>query len=147
MALHAQRHFAIDRQFRQKFHRTCVMTALRLRQGCNLQRTDLKIKRLSWGPDEAFLPRPPVTATAPLLRCNRGTGKRVDKMSKNSTSRSTSARKSLSHARPEKKKNRRAIFKADQWYQNAAMSIGIAGRPKGARPGATFILRAKERAD
>jgi hypothetical protein len=69
------------------------------------------------------------------------------KMSKNSTSRSTSARKSLSHARPEKKKIRRAIFKADQWYENAAMSIGIAGRPKGARPGAALIPRAKDRAD
>jgi hypothetical protein len=68
-------------------------------------------------------------------------------MSKNSTSRSTSARKSLSHARPEKKKIRRAIFKADQWYQNAAMSIGIAGRPKGARLGATLMQRAKDGAD
>jgi hypothetical protein len=68
-------------------------------------------------------------------------------MSKNSTSRSTSARKSLSHARPEKKKVRRVIFKADQWYENAAMSIGIAGRPKGARLGAALIPRAKDRAD
>jgi hypothetical protein len=68
-------------------------------------------------------------------------------MSKNSTSRSTSARKSLSHARPEKKKVRRTIFKADQWYENAAMSIGIAGRSKGARAGAALIPRAKDRAD
>jgi hypothetical protein len=68
-------------------------------------------------------------------------------MTKNSTSRPTSARKSLSHARPEKKKIRRVIFKADQWYENAAMSIGIAGRPKGARPGASIILRTKDRAD
>src|SRR5262245_35758619 len=148
MGLHSQRHFAIDRQFRQKFHRTCVMTALRLRQGCDLQRSHLKIKWLSQGPDEVFLRGPSVSATVPLLRCTRGTGKRVDKMSKNGTSRSTSARKSLSHARPEKKKIRRAIFKADQWYENAAMSIGIAGRPKGARPGAILIIpRAKERAD
>jgi len=123
------------------------MTALRLRQGCNLWRSHLKIKRLWWGPDEAFLPRPSVTATAPLLRCSRGPGKRVEKMSKNGTSRSTSARKSLSHARPKEKKIRRAIFKADQWYEHAAMSIGIAGRPKGARLGATLIPRAKERAD
>jgi hypothetical protein len=68
-------------------------------------------------------------------------------MSKNGTSRSTSARKSLSRTRPEKKKIRRVIFKSDQWYENAAMSIGIAGRPKGARPGTTFVPRAKDRVD
>ena len=90
---------------------------------------------------------PSGTATGPLLRCNRGSREAGGKMSKNSTSRSTSARKSLSHARPEKKKIRRAIFKADQWYENAAMSIGIAGRPKGARPGAALIARVKDRAD
>ena len=49
--------------------------------------------------------------------------------SKDATARSTSARKSVSRARPaEKKKVRRAIFKTDQWYENAAISIGIAGR-------------------
>lgn len=64
---------------------------------------------------------------------------------------STNARKSLSHARAEttrarpEKKVRRTIFKTDQWYQNAALSIGIAGRPKGARPGAA--VRAKDGAD
>ncbi len=47
----------------------------------------------------------------------------------------------------EKKKIRRAIFKADQWYENAAMSIGIAGRPKGARQGVALIPRVKDRAD
>jgi hypothetical protein len=29
---------------------------------------------------------------------------------------------------------RRAIFKMDHWYAGAALSIGIAGRPKSARP-------------
>jgi hypothetical protein len=80
--------------------------------------------------------------------------KRVMKMAKNTTSRSTSARKSLSRARPEntrarpeKKKVRRTIFKTDQWYESAVMSIGIAGRPKGARPSTAVIARTKDRAD
>jgi hypothetical protein len=68
-------------------------------------------------------------------------------MSKNVTSRSTSARKPLSRARPAKEKTRRAVFKADQWYQNAVMSIGIAGRPKGSRQAATLAARVKDGAD
>ena len=97
---------------------------------------------------------PSVTATPHLLRWHIEVGiKRVMKMAKNTTSRSTSARKSLSHARPEsararpEKKVRRTIFKTDQWYENAVMSIGIAGRPKGARPGAPVIARTKDGAD
>jgi hypothetical protein len=98
---------------------------------------------------------PPVTATTHLLRCSIEVGiKRVMMMAKNTTPRSASARKSLSRARPEsararpeKKKVRRTIFKTDQWYENAAMSIGIAGRPKGPRPGTAIIARAKDRAD
>jgi hypothetical protein len=67
---------------------------------------------------------------------------------KEAASRSTSARKSLSRARPEKKKGRRVIFKSDQWYANAAMSIGIAGRPKGVRSGAASTLaQSKDRAE
>jgi hypothetical protein len=80
--------------------------------------------------------------------------KRVIKMAKNTTSTSTSARKSLSRprpenkrARPETKKVRRTIFKTDQWYESAAMSIGIAGRPKGPRPGTAIVVRTKDRAD
>ena len=90
-----------------------------------------------------------VTAAVPLAKMfERGTREAGGKMSKNNTSRSTSARKSLSHARPAKEKTRRAVFKADQWYQNAVMSIGIAGRPKGgSRPGAILVPRAKDRAD
>jgi predicted ribosome quality control (RQC) complex YloA/Tae2 family protein len=75
-------------------------------------------------------------------------------MAKNTSSRSTSARKSLSHARPEnararqeKKKVRRTIFKTDQWYETAAMSISIAGRSKGARSGTAVLIRAKDGAD
>jgi hypothetical protein len=67
--------------------------------------------------------------------------------SKESTARSAGARKSLSRARPEKKKARRAIFKTDQWYESAALSIGIAGRVKGARPGATAVARPKDHAE
>ncbi len=67
--------------------------------------------------------------------------------SKNSTAKSTSARKPLSRSRPvEKKKVRRAIFKTDQWYENAAMSIGIAGRPKGLRSGAA-VVRTKDQVE
>jgi hypothetical protein len=67
---------------------------------------------------------------------------------KDVASRSTSARKSLSRARPEKKRVRRVIFKSDQWYANAAMSIGIAGRPKGVRSGAaTALTHAKDQAE
>ena len=69
-------------------------------------------------------------------------------MAKKSTSRpKTSARKTLSRARPVKKKNRRVIFKADQWYAGAAMSIGIAGRSKGSRSPAMLMARAKDAAD
>jgi hypothetical protein len=46
-----------------------------------------------------------------------------------------------------KKKNRRVIFKADQWYAGAAMSIGIAGRSKGSRSPAILMARAKDAAD
>jgi hypothetical protein len=67
---------------------------------------------------------------------------------KDAASRSTSARKSLSRARPEKKRARRVIFKSDEWYANAAMSIGIAGRPKGMRSGAaTALTHAKDQAE
>jgi hypothetical protein len=68
---------------------------------------------------------------------------------KGTTSRSTSARKSLSRAKPEKKRVRRVIFKSDQWYASAAMSIGIAGRSKGARPvtATAAATHAKDRAE
>ena len=100
----------------------------------------------------ALFPLSSVTAPLPLLRCRTVGMKRVITMAKNipskdTASRSTSARKSLSRTRPEKKKVRRAIFKSDEWYANAAMSIGIAGRPKGVRSGATAIARTKDRAD
>jgi hypothetical protein len=68
--------------------------------------------------------------------------------SKDSAATSTTATKSLSRVRPvEKKKVRRAIFKTDQWYENAALSIGIAGRPKGVRSGTTAVARTKDRAE
>jgi hypothetical protein len=68
--------------------------------------------------------------------------------SKDSAATSTTATKSLARVRPvEKKKVRRAIFKTDQWYENAAMSIGIAGRPKGVRSGTTIVARTKDRAE
>jgi hypothetical protein len=71
-------------------------------------------------------------------------------MPKNST-RSASAKKTTararSTARSAKKKVRRVIFKADEWYAGAAMSIGIAGRAKGSRPVAMFMPRAEDGAD
>jgi hypothetical protein len=66
---------------------------------------------------------------------------------KDTASRSSSARKPLARTRPEKKRARRVIFKADQWYENAAMSIGIAGRAKGARSASTAVARAKDSAE
>jgi hypothetical protein len=66
---------------------------------------------------------------------------------KDTASRSSSARKALARSRPEKKRVRRVIFKTDQWYENAAMSIGIAGRPKGARYSAAAVARAKDGAE
>ena len=68
-------------------------------------------------------------------------------MPKSNTSRKASARKVASRARPVRKKIRRVIFKADEWYASAAMSIGIAGRAKGARSIAMFMPRADESAD
>jgi hypothetical protein len=70
-------------------------------------------------------------------------------MPKNST-RSASAKKTArarSAARSAKKKARRVIFKADEWYAGAAMSIGIAGRGKGSRSVAMFMPRAEDGAD
>jgi hypothetical protein len=66
-----------------------------------------------------------------------------------SNGRSVGARKTAPRGRPVKKKVRRVIFKADQWYAGAAMSIGIAGRAKGARPAASamFMQRVDESAD
>jgi hypothetical protein len=104
-----------------------------------------------------------VTAPLSLLGYGAVGIKRVITMAKNipskgtakgaaaqdTASRSTSARKSLSRARSEKKRVRRVIFKSDQWYANAAMSIGIAGRPKGVRSGAAIaaVTHAKDQAE
>lgn len=85
--------------------------------------------------------------------------KRVNEMAKNiqtkgSTARSKSATKPLARARtaetkrPVEKKVRRTIFKTDQWYENAAMSIGIVSRSKGGRPGAAVATaRTKDHGD
>jgi hypothetical protein len=77
---------------------------------------------------------------------SKGTAK--DAAAKDTASRSAGARKSLSRARPEKKRVRRVIFKSDQWYENAAMSIGIAGRAKGGRSSAATagLAHAKDQA-
>jgi hypothetical protein len=107
-------------------------------------------------------PFPSVTAPVVLLRYSAVGIKRVITMAKNipskstaksaaakdTASRSPSARKSLPRARPEKKRVRRVVFKSDQWYANAAMSIGIAGRAKGARPVAAAVMTpAKDQAE
>ncbi len=52
-------------------------------------------------------------------------------MPKARTSKATSAKKLGSRGNAAKKRIRRVIFKADEWYASAAHSIGIAGRPKG----------------
>jgi hypothetical protein len=43
----------------------------------------------------------------------------------------------------EKKRPRTVIFKSDEWYASAAMSIGIASRSKTARPERAPALESK----
>jgi hypothetical protein len=59
--------------------------------------------------------------------------------------RAADAKKAASRTAPAKKRVRRIIFKADQWYASAAMSIGIAKRSKAVRQ--PFIPRAQDEAD
>jgi hypothetical protein len=48
----------------------------------------------------------------------------------------------------DKRRTRRIIFKGDEWYAGAALSIGITGRQKGgARPSPVFIPVAEEKSD
>jgi hypothetical protein len=56
-------------------------------------------------------------------------------------------KKTTARARIAKKRSRRVIFKSDQWYAGAALSIGIAGRSKGSRPLQLFVPREREKAD
>jgi hypothetical protein len=55
--------------------------------------------------------------------------------------------KKLTRAGIAKKRIRRVIFKSDEWYAGAALSIGIAGRLKGSRPVQFFVTRAQEKAE
>ncbi len=66
-------------------------------------------------------------------------------MSKKVSSRPNVASKVASIEKPAKK-IKRAMFKTDQWYAAAAMSIGIAGRAKSARPG-MMMSRVEEAAE
>jgi hypothetical protein len=68
-------------------------------------------------------------------------------MSKTKNSTPGNVDESASPRQTDKKRVRRAIFKADEWYAGAALSIGIAGRPKGARPPQLFMARVDEKAD
>jgi hypothetical protein len=68
-------------------------------------------------------------------------------MSRNNVSKPNAARKPASRARPANKRSRRVIFKADEWYAGAALSIGIAGRSKGSRPMQLFAPRGEDKAD
>jgi hypothetical protein len=68
-------------------------------------------------------------------------------MSKKKTSKPVNAKKSASSGQLDKKRVRRVIFKADEWYAGAALSIGISGRSKGARPLQLFMPRVEEKAD
>ena len=62
-------------------------------------------------------------------------------MAKNTKAKPVGTRKPASRPRAAKKRSRRIIFKSDQWYAGAAMSIGIAGRAKGSRPVQLFMQR------
>lgn len=52
-----------------------------------------------------------------------------------------------SPTRIDKKRVRKVIFKAEQWYAGAASSIGISGRSKGARPPQLFMPAVEEKSD
>ena len=67
-------------------------------------------------------------------------------MSKTKNSKPGNVNEPASPRLTDKKRVRRAIFKADEWYAGAALSIGIAGR-KGARPPQLFMARVDEKAD
>jgi hypothetical protein len=67
-------------------------------------------------------------------------------MSKMKNAKAGNVNEPASSGRTDKKRVRRAIFKADEWYAGAAQSIGIAGR-KGARPPQLFMERVDEKAD
>jgi hypothetical protein len=67
-------------------------------------------------------------------------------MTKTKTTRAAEVKKTASRVAPAKKKGiRRVIFKADEWYAGAAMSIGIAKRSKAARQ--PFMPPAQDEAD
>jgi hypothetical protein len=68
-------------------------------------------------------------------------------MSRSGDSKSLGARKRVSRAQAAKKRVRRVIFKSDQWYANAALSIGIAARAKNARPIGPFPSRMPEKVE
>lgn len=68
-------------------------------------------------------------------------------MSKKKASKPVNAKKSTSSGQADKKRVRRVIFKADEWYAGAALSIGISGRSKGARPLQLFMPQVEEKAD
>ena len=67
-------------------------------------------------------------------------------MTKKVSSGSSVAKKTTPSEKPVKKA-RRLVFKSDQWYASAAMSIGIAGRAKGSRSAGMFMPRAGEGAE
>jgi hypothetical protein len=68
-------------------------------------------------------------------------------MSKQGSSKPGHARKPALRSRQSKKRMRRSIFKTDHWYAGAALSIGIAGRTKPARPMQLFMSRVEDKAE
>jgi len=72
-------------------------------------------------------------------------------MTKSNTSKRGGAKKpgsqSASCSTVAKKRIRRVIFKADEWYEAAALSIGIAGRSKPSRPMQLFLPRGQGKAN
>jgi hypothetical protein len=68
-------------------------------------------------------------------------------MSRSGDSKPVGARKSVSRVQAEKKRVRRVIFKSDQWYASAALSIGIAGRAKSSRPVEPFPSRMQDKVE
>lgn len=68
-------------------------------------------------------------------------------MPKVNTSKSIGAKKTQARRSPAQKRVRRTIFKTDEWYASAAVSIGIAARAKGARPMQMWSVRTEDDPD
>jgi hypothetical protein len=117
--------------------------------GCGKKVIEFQVVlRFQQGPARAgafFRPHCDDVVTAAMIDVNVGVMGVL--MAKNTKTKPVGSRKPAARARAAKKRSRRVIFKSDQWYAGAAMSIGIAGRAKGSRPVQLFMQRVPEKAE